>query len=253
MKTALGSVARGEFPRLSYPITLKQTELNQTALFTAHNEPELWYLRHHGDEGSFLNEFLQTVKSQPECTVFDVGSYIGYWSIFAAFQPGVKRIYAFEPNSITRRHLIQNLNVNKLQEKINVEDEAVTDSASRKVLFFEEIVDGSSSLAQRGRLRQDLVTTISLDQFVRKKDVTPDIVKIDVEGAEGLVLTGMKKLLELRCRPSHIFLELHPQFLESDFHTWPTGVVNQLTGNHYQPVSIRARKNGTLQCHFGLK
>lgn len=41
----------------------------------------------------------------------------------------------------------------------------------------------------------------------------PDVVKTDVEGAEDLVLDGMKGLLTSKHRPKHIFIEIHDFFL----------------------------------------
>jgi FkbM family methyltransferase len=51
-----------------------------------------------------------------------------------------------------------------------------------------------------------------LDAFARAHDAEPDVVKIDVEGAECAVVDGMRDLLETR-RVRDIFVELHPQLL----------------------------------------
>lgn len=251
-KHGLESLARGEMPALSYPVRMNRVEHNKGAIFAANNSAELWYLRHHGDEVSYLKEFLETVEAEPNCIVFDIGGYIGYWSIFAALQPGVRKVYTFEPNPITRNHLIHNIKINKLEDKVDVFSDAVSATTGKKQIYFNVPIDGGSSFVQDGRCHQAWVNTISVDKFCQKIGVKPNIIKVDVEGAEGLVFEGMSQLLQSNRKPTHIFLELHPRFLEN-FQTWPTEVINYLTKNVYQPVSVRARNNGTLQCHFALK
>jgi len=52
------------------------------------------------------------------------------------------------------------------------------------------------------------VDAVSLDDFFAARDPKPDTVKIDVEGAELLVLRGMRGLL--RAARTELFVEIHP-------------------------------------------
>ena len=54
---------------------------------------------------------------------------------------------------------------------------------------------------------------ISLDQYVAEKKISPDIIKIDVEGAEISVLAGARKTIK-KFRPL-IFLSVHPEELNA--------------------------------------
>jgi Methyltransferase FkbM domain len=51
-----------------------------------------------------------------------------------------------------------------------------------------------------------------VDDLCRDRGTTPELVKIDVEGAEARVLRGARVLL--RRRTSEIFLEVHHDLLE---------------------------------------
>jgi Methyltransferase FkbM domain len=55
------------------------------------------------------------------------------------------------------------------------------------------------------------IQTVTLDAFCWRVGVRPDLVKIDVEGAELLVLRGARKLLSESC-PA-IILAVHPYWL----------------------------------------
>ena len=60
-------------------------------------------------------------------------------------------------------------------------------------------------------IRKISIQTITLDTFCSEVGVRPDLVKIDVEGAELLVLRGAAKLLGESC-PT-IILAVHPYWL----------------------------------------
>ena len=64
-------------------------------------------------------------------------------------------------------------------------------------------------LADKGNY---LTLTISLDEFIEKSNVYPRIIKIDVEGAEYLVLKGGKNFL-LKHKPI-ILLSTHTKELK---------------------------------------
>ena len=55
------------------------------------------------------------------------------------------------------------------------------------------------------------VDQIFLDDYVKKNSLIPDVIKIDVEGAEFNVLDGAIKILK-ECRPK-IIISLHPEHL----------------------------------------
>src|SRR5436305_407734 len=53
---------------------------------------------------------------------------------------------------------------------------------------------------------------ISLDNFCLSRQLSPQVIKIDVEGAEHQVLQGAVEIMR-QCRP-HIFLSIHPAHLK---------------------------------------
>ncbi len=55
----------------------------------------------------------------------------------------------------------------------------------------------------------DGVESISFDEFADRNDLSPDFIKIDVHGAEGKVLEGMKKTLK-KTNVKHLYCEVHP-------------------------------------------
>lgn len=54
---------------------------------------------------------------------------------------------------------------------------------------------------------------IILDNYFLGKDFSPDVIKIDVEGAEILVLRGARNII-VKTKP-RIYLSIHPRLLEN--------------------------------------
>ncbi len=99
----------------------------------------------------------------------------------------------------------------KIDEVIaNIEKDLIADN--ELYLKHRDDLDGTLLFLRRHHKRYNFhmvqVETVSIDDLVDKALIkAPDFVKIDVEGAEGYVLEGMMKTLQVR-RP-FIYVELH--------------------------------------------
>ena len=149
--------------------------------------------------------------------VLDVGAHIGLVSlpISGLLAPG-GRLYAFEPATANHRLLAEHLALNGI-DNVEVIDALVGAEDSSAVPFYEQreatgvnsvVGGGSRSGFERTRRRQ-----VSLDSFCHARRLSPEVIKIDVEGAEMAVLEGGREVIG-RCRPV-IFLSVHPAHLEA--------------------------------------
>ena len=141
---------------------------------------------------------------EPGQTVYDVGANIGFFTILCSRLVGPQgKVYAFEPipeNVVTLRH---NIALNKLTNVVVVE-QALSASTGTAEMFvspwsaFHSLnVDGASKRENHGPDGgQIMVETVTLDEFVQRDGVSaPDLIKLDVEGAELLVVEGMRETL----------------------------------------------------------
>ncbi|MBZ5668208.1 MAG: FkbM family methyltransferase [Acidobacteriia bacterium] len=140
--------------------------------------------------------------------VFDIGANTGFYTLLASVLVGPQgRVFAFEPVPRNLRYLQEHLRINGIKN-VSVIEAAVADCVG--VAHFDAGPNPSM-----GRLAADgclTVRTVSLDEMVRRGELPPpDYMKIDVEGAELLVLTGATFLLE-NTRPT-VFLATHGQDL----------------------------------------
>ena len=160
-------------------------------------------------------DFLTSV-AKTGMRVLDVGANVGLYTTLLAEKVGREgRVWSFEPYAPVRSLLLKNVRENKLSN-VNVIDKAVAERTGQAVFHvFPDGADVYNSLGGRYRIegcraeREVLVDVISLDDFAASSGVdTVDIIKVDVEGAEELVLRGAAKLIE-RSKKVVILSELY--------------------------------------------
>ena len=137
-------------------------------------------------------------------TVFDIGANIGYVSTAMSKLVGQDgKVFAFEAVPMTAEAFTENIKLNNCTN-IQLIQKALSDKVG-KVTF--RIPDGGEnhSMASMMWHKSDKdtinvsVDTIAIDQDEKLKLLTPSFIKIDVEGAEGLVIKGMQELITKSC------------------------------------------------------
>lgn len=154
--------------------------------------------------------------SEGSKTVFDIGAHIGLCSLPLSrviHQDGI--IYAFEPSSANLRFLKKNIELNKLKN-VKVVPNLVGEKSDISIPFYESYnASGMNSLVSyknNGTYKKEYKDQISIDDFCNKNNLDPDIIKIDVEGAEINVLKGLRNTAA-QSKPK-IILSAHPRQLK---------------------------------------
>jgi FkbM family methyltransferase len=124
---------------------------------------------------------------------FDIGAHMGTYSMIATLNPTIE-VHAFEPHPGNVKRLTENIKLNDLTDQINVTGAAVTDTHGDVELFSGNGNAEHNIISQT----QDAITVdgITLDNYSDKHDTVPELIKVDIEGAGGLVLDGAADVLE---------------------------------------------------------
>jgi FkbM family methyltransferase len=154
--------------------------------------------------GAYESAIQDAIASllRPGSVFYDVGSNFGFFSLIAARLVGpAGAVVAFEPVPNNVRRIEANAAANKL-ENITVVPRAVSDKSGVETLYLAEY-GGGSALMGSGEppdvIGETRIEAISLGDFAAGPAVRlPDLVKIDVEGAELRVLHGMRQILALK-------------------------------------------------------
>jgi FkbM family methyltransferase len=172
------------------------------------------YPRDGGDFKLLFRHETEARKELAHCValgdvVLDIGAHHGLYTLLLSRLVGEGgRVHAFEPHPSNVGKLRENIELNGMA---NVLVNEVAVSKSRGVSRFNYGNSSTvSSLKELSKQRDDWheVETVSVDEYVRAAGVgRVSFVKIDVEGAEDWVLSGMELMLARDC-PT-LLLEFH--------------------------------------------
>jgi hypothetical protein len=131
-------------------------------------------------ERQMSDALAETLSS--ETVFYDIGCGFGY-HMHLALQSGVpeEQIFSFEPNNF--RHAVVERHNNR--EGITLENKYVGSRQSPG--------------------------TVTLDEYTSTHP-SPDVLKMDIDGAEGTAIEGMREMLEAEM--PELFLEIHPVKIE---------------------------------------
>ncbi|NPV56258.1 MAG: FkbM family methyltransferase [Anaerolineae bacterium] len=225
-----------------YPKRLLVKQVDPAGIwFEVDNLTEANRARYLDDERDFLLDVLHELTDTD--TFYDIGACIGVFSLHAARR--ARRVVAFEPDPSFRAHLQTNIRINRF-DNLNVLPYAVSDQPGDVTLFTEGTAGRSPSLGDATFAGQIQVEARALDDLVARGELpAPDVIKMDIEGAECLALRGAHAILKDRS-PRAIFLELHPQYLER-FGSSQEEVLGWLADAGYR---VRRREQRDVQWHY---
>jgi len=144
-------------------------------------------------------------------TVLDIGAHIGYYTLLAANLVGENgRVFAFEPYPHNFAVLEKNVTINGYKNVVLIQ-KAVSDKCGHINLFLSEYGTLHSLSNQVGK-KSIVVEAVTLDEFLGK-DCKVDVIKVDVEGAEMLVLLGADRLIRTNGNLK-VFTEFSPGYLK---------------------------------------
>jgi FkbM family methyltransferase len=165
-------------------------------------------------DGSYDQELFEAVVqelSDENLVIWGIGAHFGYNSlVFSNITQDDAKILSFEPNIANIERFKENLaSNNELAKKISLYTWAISDCDQQAFFYYSNSIDDSiSSGSYLGSVMPPLTpetysdfqsTTIftrSIDSLIAKENLPkPNIIKIDVEGAEYEVLLGAKTLL----------------------------------------------------------
>lgn len=184
--------------------------------------------------------------------IFDVGANVGYMSLVLAKAFKQSNVHSFEPTSFALKKLKKNISLNPdLESRINVIQSFVSDvdsenssltaysswDLSTKTLAKHDIHGGISKST-------DGVGELTLDQYSKSIQAYPDLIKIDTDGYEHKVFSGMEEILK---RAQTIIVFEVGQYLLKEQNVEFGYFLEKLPKNKYQLIDTQSNQEVTLQ------
>jgi FkbM family methyltransferase len=156
--------------------------------------------------GNWEHEIWEQMASNlPKDGVFvDVGAHIGYYTLKAAHKVGDKgTVISVEPNPETLKKLNANIDASKASGIVKVQPVAASDKEAQLEFFASPRANtGESSLSRKNAAQAGegvnsyQVRARPLDDIIQEAGVQRlDVLKVDVEGADFMVLKGAERTL----------------------------------------------------------
>ena len=164
--------------------------------------------------------------------VIDAGANVGIWSALTArvLRPG-GRVHAFEPAPASYRVLSDMARVAYGPGRIVPVHAALGDREGTTHI----VIDGDTAATNRLASEGVEVPMVTIDSYCASHDVAPSAIKVDVEGAELLLLAGASRVLREH-RPA-IILELH---WRSSMGVTPAKVLETVAAAGYDLFTVKA-------------
>lgn len=173
------------------------------------NSEEYHYLKREIWSGHCYYTELEVEDRAP--VIVDAGAHIGISTLYFAKHFPTAQIIAIEPNPITRELLENNIWNNRLEDRISVLAVALSNQTGSAPLYHLpnkewQLNANLTPQAWNGdKLSESLeVETVTLSSLITQPI---DIVKLDIEGAELLVLKEARAKLNLI---QQLWVEYHP-------------------------------------------
>jgi FkbM family methyltransferase len=173
--------------------------------------------------------------------VMDIGANRGtytYSLLKAVGKQGV--VYSFEPNPVIAMQLRKNLK----QSNVIIENLAVSNTNEDKVFYIHTKGCGPTSsleffdvLDKAGELEETIVKCVTLDSYCRSHNLSPNLIKIDVEGHEFNVIKGAESTIRSH-RPYIVF-----EFIEQLWEKKHIKKIFEFLSPAYQLIRIEDEAN----------
>lgn len=168
-------------------------------------------------EPRYMGIFQALVR--PGGTVVDIGANLGWYTLLAAIGVGeAGRVVAVEPNPALARLLEQTVEANAFAGRVSVLRAAVGDAPGVLDLDADPAGPGGGVTRPTGSrppfagLARMQVPAMPLDALIaagHAGDGQVDLVKMDIEGWEGMALRGMARVMD-RSPGLRLFMEWSP-------------------------------------------
>lgn len=189
-------------------VALRVTEFDGTFRMSPRSDLFRRLARYRCYESSAAAFYRQAIM--PDRDIIDVGANIGFFTILGARQLLSGRVLAIEPVAAAHERLTENVARNGVSDHVILFRGAAGAQTGEVVVNivadreeYSSIGDLQHPAVKGATSHREVVAVRTIDSLVVEHGLQPALIKVDVEGAEGLVFAGAADTLT-RFRPTVI-------------------------------------------------
>lgn len=181
--------------------------LNQKVNFFIPNNLVEWRVDTFFNKEPETLDWIDSFDNRKEIIFWDIGANIGLYSIYAALKYNNCKVISFEPSTSNLRTLSRNISINKLENKIRIFTNPLTNKSDKFLQMNEGnfVEGGALNVFGENYDFEGKKFSSSMNYYVLGKSINsiienkildiPSHIKIDVDGIEHLILEGGNKYL----------------------------------------------------------
>jgi FkbM family methyltransferase len=161
---------------------------------------------------------------RPGMHILEIGANVGVFTLLMAHRTGTNgSVLSFECDPDLAQIVRDNLEINGLANIGTVDERAVSDHIGT-MRFFSAVhhrgngtlIEGLEQIPRMNAERREIeVQSTTIDEILKERNRSFDLVKIDAEGAETAILRGGSTLFADRGKPLRVIIEFAPAFISS--------------------------------------
>lgn len=212
IKRLLGS-GENNREKIMLPCFMKRELMGKAALFEAVVPDDPIRISLLCSEEAWWQEIVNFLR-EDDC-FWDVGSFIGLLTVYAAQKCSAGHVVAIEPEPDFMKRVSRHIELNHLDNVLQL-NLGISDAEGVLPLNTSGVEGWSPSFFKKELKQWVEVPVKTIDQLCEQyPKYMPTVMKIDVEGFEGKVLAGAVQTLQSK-KLRAIFMELHPNFLNEN-------------------------------------
>jgi len=224
--------------RSKKPFRVRSRLFSNVPVRTLSSNSDLWLFGVNPHDGSLVRFLVDQLASGD--IFLDIGAHHGLYTILAGELVGsTGEVHAFEP---TQLHFLLLSSNTVDRPNIFANQLAVSDHSGEADFFehekesstFDPSLLGYNQVVAAKRFRHIIVKTTTLDHYCSQRKIKPTIIKIDVEGAEALVIEGGQQILA--AYQPIIIMEVWKKPLKNESHL---RAIKRLAQLGYQPFALQ--------------
>ena len=136
------------------------------------------------------NAYLQNFGLKSNCTIIDIGSHVGMFSILCSQKFPNSKIFTFEPDKDNFKNQIKHMKMNKIKNVFS-NNCAVSNITGEQEFFINDSDFAGHSLIKKSN-KSVKIKSIKLEDILQENKIKKcDLIKIDCEGAEYDIVMDM--------------------------------------------------------------
>lgn len=180
-------------------------------------------------------DLLYKIISNGE-TIFDIGANIGWYSLVLSKKFPLSAIHSFEPLPETFASFVTNISMNQAEKVISNNFGFSNEAKTLKFYtsLHTSVSNSSQNITDDNQVTETECKVVTLDSYAYLNNISVDVIKCDVEGAELFVFQGGLQTIE-KFKPI-VFTEMLRKW-SAKFGYHPNDIIDLFTTLGYQCFS----------------